>query len=96
MFDLNELDENLINESLKEFDNCKKINVLDDLKKEIEKNIASEMVRKKYWWLPLDNYNQPTGNIVELELNSYEYQAMKNKGDYVFDSYYQAMLRAND
>ena len=52
------------------------------------------MSRKTYWWLPLDNYNQPSGSILELELNDDELKVMKNKGEYIFDSYYQAMLRA--
>lgn len=54
------------------------------------------MIRKKYYWLPLDNYGQPNGNVVELEMNYYKLNVMKDRGEYVFDSYYQAMLRAND
>ena len=56
----------------------------------------SRMEKKKYWWLPLDNYNQPNGNIVQLEMNDYEYQAMKKRGEYVYDSYMQALMRAQD
>ena len=64
--------------------------------KDFEKIKSERMERKKYWWLPLDNYNQPNGNVVELDLNFDELEIMKNKGEYVFDSYYQAMLRVID
>ena len=70
---------------------------LDLISNEILCNVKKDrMIRKKYYWLPLDNYRQPNGNIVELEMNYYELNVMKDRGEYVFDSYYQAMLRAND
>ena len=67
---------------------------LKDSLEELEKIKKEHMSRKKYWWLPLDNYNQPSGSILELELNDDELKVMKNKGEYIFDSYYQAMLSA--
>ena len=56
----------------------------------------SRMERKKYYWLPLDNYNQPNGNIVELEINDFEYNAMKKQGEYIYSSYIQVCERAMD
>lgn len=54
------------------------------------------VTRKKYWYLPLDNYNQPNGLVKEIELTDEEYQVMKNRGQYVYDSYTQALMRAQD
>lgn len=54
------------------------------------------VTRKKYWYLPLDNYNQPNGLVKEIELTDEEYQVMKNNGQYVYDSYTQALMRAQD
>lgn len=56
----------------------------------------SRMEKKKYYWLPLDNYNQPNGHIVELVINESEYEAMKKQGEYVYSSYMQACERAMD
>ena len=53
-----------------------------------------KLEKKSFWYLPLDNYNQPSGNIIELKLTETEYQAMKNRGEYIYNSYYQAILRA--
>lgn len=52
--------------------------------------------KKEYWWLPLDSYNQPNGQVVTLALTEEEFRELKNRGQYVFDSYYQACLRAQD
>ena len=71
-----------------------KINFLESVKKEIENNVNEEMQRKIYWWLPLDQYNQPSGKIVKLEMNFYELQVMKNRGEYIFTSYMSACERA--
>lgn len=56
----------------------------------------SRMEKKTYYWLPLDNYNQPNGHIVELVINESEYEAMKKQGEYVYSSYMQACERAMD
>ena len=57
---------------------------------------AERMERKKYFWLPLDNYGQPSGEVKELQMNYYELQVMKNRSEYIFESYLEAMYRVND
>ena len=45
------------------------------LKAAIKAHFGSELdrieKRRKYYWLPLDSYNQPNGNVEEIELFPY-------------------------
>lgn len=52
------------------------------------------MEKQKYYYLPLDNYNQPNGNINTIYLTRDEYLKLKETHVYIYDSYIQAMLRA--
>jgi hypothetical protein len=51
---------------------------------------------KTYYILPLDSYNQPDGNIREIQLTKSEYETLRSKGQYIYESYYQAVMRAQD
>ena len=52
------------------------------------------MEKQKYYYLPLDNYNQPNGNINTIYLTRDEYLKLKETHVYVYESYTQAILRA--
>lgn len=52
------------------------------------------MEKQKYYYLPLDNYNQPNGNINTIYLTRDEYLKLKETHVYIYESYTQAMLRA--
>lgn len=55
--------------------------------------------RKKYYYLPIDQYNQPNGFIEEIELFPCDYEGLRTaKGIivYIFDNYRDACRRAED
>lgn len=59
------------------------------------------MVEKKqskntYYYLPLDNYNQPNGLVEKVELTEEEFKQAKANGHYIYGNYQQAMYRAMD
>lgn len=53
---------------------------------------------KTYWYLPLDSYNQPSGQVQEIVMTIEEYnEAIRNDLiPYLFDNYEQALRRALD
>lgn len=69
---------------------------LDKYLEECKKEEEEKCKLKTYWYLPLDNYNQPNGEIKEIKLTWYQYQGMKQEGHYVYDSYMSACERAID
>lgn len=54
------------------------------------------MKMKTYYLLRLDNYNQPDGLISELLLTKEQYEKMKKEYIYIYESYCQALQRAQD
>lgn len=77
------------------------------LKAAIKAHFGSELVRiekrRKYYWLPLGYYNQPNGNVEEIELFPSDYQALKEaelKDRYpywwIYEDYATALNRALD
>ena len=52
------------------------------------------MTKKEYYYLPLDNYNQPDGTINTIELTKEEYKKAKQNYGYIYDNYDQALNRA--
>lgn len=53
-------------------------------------------MKKIYYYLPIDGYGQPDGNVNEVQLTKVEYEARKAQGQYIYDSYSQALYRAQD
>ena len=53
-------------------------------------------MKKTYYILMLDNYNQPSGLVSEILLTKQEYEKMKKNYIYIYKDYYQALQRAYD
>lgn len=53
-------------------------------------------MKKTYYILPLDSYNQPDGNVEKIELTEEEFKKMKETYGYIFEDYYTALRRALD
>ena len=51
---------------------------------------------KTYFYLPLDNYNQPNGNINEIKMTVKDFKEAKKNYIYIYDSYAQALQRAQN
>lgn len=77
------------------------------LKMAIEAHFGSKLVRiekrRKYYWLPLDSYNQPRGTVEEIELFPSDYETLKEAKMpdrypywWIFDDYSSALDRAQD
>ena len=56
--------------------------------------IQKGKLEQKYYYLPLDAYNQPNGNINTIYLTRDEYLKLKETHVYIYENYMQAMLRA--
>lgn len=54
------------------------------------------MEKKTYYILPLDMYNQPSGDIRAVQLTDDEYRLRKAQGEYIMDNYMSALYRAQD
>ena len=54
------------------------------------------MKKKTYYMLDIDNYGQPSGLVHEIELTKAEYTKLKNERVYIYESYSQALMRAQD
>lgn len=59
--------------------------------------------RRTYWWLPLDSFGQPDGNIETISLFPCDYRNLKELDFplaypyyWIFDNEYAAMRRAYD
>ena len=77
------------------------------LKVAIKAHFGSELVRiekrQKYYWLPLDSYNQPNGNVEEIELFPSDYANLKSASMqdsypywWIYEDYATALDRALD
>ena len=77
------------------------------LRTAIEAHFGSKLERiekrRKYYWLPLDSYNQPRGIVEEIELFPSDYQALKEAKMqesypywWIYDNYATALNRALD
>jgi len=55
-------------------------------------------MKKTYYFLPLDQYNQPIGTVEEILMTEGEYNYCKKYelDFYVFDNYQDALRRALD
>ena len=51
-------------------------------------------MKKDYYILQLDNYNQPNGIIESVTLTKEEYENIKKTKGYIFKEYDQALERA--
>jgi hypothetical protein len=51
-------------------------------------------VESIYYYLPLDSFNQPTGDVQEIALRKCDYILNKRNGKYIYDNYYDALRRA--
>ena len=51
-------------------------------------------MKKDYYILELDNYNQPSGIIEMVALTEKEYENIKKTKGYIFEEYDQALERA--
>lgn len=51
---------------------------------------------KTYYYLPLDSYNQPDGNVLPILLTDEEYLKHKETYVYIYDDYAAALCRALD
>ena len=47
-----------------------------------------------YYYLPLDGYNQPNGNVNQIELTEEEFLNYKKCGNYIYDNEADADWRA--
>ena len=53
-------------------------------------------MKKTYYILTLDNYNQPNGLVNEILLTKKEYEKKKKEYIYVYEKYDQALQRAHN
>lgn len=60
------------------------------------KNNVKIQNKKTYYYLPLDGYNQPDGDVREILLTKEEYQEAKNSYVYIYDNYSAAVRRSQD
>ena len=51
---------------------------------------------RPYWVLPLDSYNQPSGQVQKEMMTPAQAKELKKTNPYVYDNEYQALLRAQD
>ena len=47
-------------------------------------------MKRTYYMVEIDSYNQPTNDIIEVELTSKEYKKLKNTYVYIFKNWYDA------
>ena len=77
------------------------------LKAAIKAHFGSELdrieKRQKYYWLPLDSYNQPRGTVEEIKLFPSDYANLKSASMqdsypywWIYDNYHTALERACD
>ena len=77
------------------------------LRTAIEAHFGSKLLRiekrQKYYWLPLDSYNQPAGMVEEIELFPSDYRNLKEASMpdsypywWIYDNYATALDRAQD
>ena len=60
------------------------------------KNNVKIQDKKTYYYLPLDGYNQPDGNVNEILLTKEEYQEAKKNYVYIYERYFDACNRAQN
>lgn len=51
-------------------------------------------MKNTYYYLPLDNYNQPDGTVQKVELTEEEFKQAKENGHYIYNNYSTALRRA--
>ena len=51
-------------------------------------------MKKNYYLLPLDSFNQPDGTVREVELTEEEFLNVKKTRGYIYDNSYDADWRA--
>ena len=51
-------------------------------------------MKKTYYYLSLDSYNQPNGFVNEIELTEEEFLKFKKARGYIYDNSYDADCRA--
>lgn len=47
-------------------------------------------MKRTYYMVEIDSYNQPTNYIIEVELTSKEYKKLKSTYVYIFKNWYDA------
>lgn len=75
---------------------------LKDMSERFGKKVKAIQQRRTYYWLPLDSFNQPNGNVEEISLFPSDYEDLKNcnmQDSYpywwIYDDYHAALERAH-
>lgn len=55
-----------------------------------------ESEKREYYYLPVDCYGQPRGDVYPVELTEAEADQWRRMGRYLFDDYRAALYRAMD
>ena len=76
---------------------------IEEMTKHYGKKVKAVQMRRTYYWLPLDSYNQPNGNVEEISLFPSDYEDLKNcnmQDSYpywwIYEDYHTALERACD
>lgn len=51
---------------------------------------------KTYYLLPVDQYGQPNGNIIPVQLTKKQYEDYKKQGKFIYEKYIHAAYRSQD